>query len=641
MPDSGNIVGLDADNDKISRIGDCIKSIPGFVAGEWEGDRWLFDVGTGDVAFRGYLSRAGGVILAIGGTADPDRTEKMIEFIRLRLGADADILTVDGSLVPELPMERVPINEKAGHQEDNLMKAMGALAIHGVVYRRGNAITIPDTSITVKTRHGQRTQIGLATVTRAMLTARLERCCFFHTIQNNMKRPTSVPAYPSTRIVNQILEYTGEGASGIQPVTGVMAAPFLRLDGTVCDRPGYDEATGVFYDPCGTVFPPMPEITPENAKRIATEALNRLARPFREFRFDTSEKIAGEWSLTQDRDRVAAISMFMAILAVHAVRTSPGYLIEAPTFGSGKTLAAELPPMMLIGDDPALVNGTDMSTDTFSNDFDTALLAGRGYVVIDNVKGKVSGGKLLAMLTSKKISVRLYHTQRHVEVGDGMLLIITANNAEIDAEMARRLVRSRIDTGSERPNRIAHSFDPRDEVIRDRGQIVTDVLTVMRAYVVAGRPKQAGVSMGSFEDWASAVRDPLMWLGLARAHPGGAIVAARSAAPQSGPGQPGCGDLQQAAPARRDRHAGAGGGGGGLVPRDRRRVARFVRSGRPGADDPRDLPAGAEEVEQDELRRGADGDDAADERAAAGRVPPGRRRRQRDRARLFAGRPST
>ena len=79
----------------------------------------------------------------------------------------------------------------------------------------------------------------------------------------------------------------------------------------------------------------MPEITPENAKRIATEALNRLARPVREFRFDTSEEIAGEWALTQDRDRVATISMFMAILAVHAVRTSPGYLIEAPTFGSG------------------------------------------------------------------------------------------------------------------------------------------------------------------------------------------------------------------------------------------------------------------------------------------------------------------
>ena len=199
MPDSGTIVGLDADNDKISRIGDCIKSIPGFVAGEWEGDRWVFDVGTGNVAFRGYLSRAGGVILAIGGTADPDRTEKMIEFIRLRLGADADILTVDGSLVPELPMERVPINEKAGHQEDNLMKAMEALAINRVVYRRGNAITIPDTSITVKTRHGPRKQIGLATVTRAILMARLERCCLFHTIQNSSTRAKVPPGYSRSR----------------------------------------------------------------------------------------------------------------------------------------------------------------------------------------------------------------------------------------------------------------------------------------------------------------------------------------------------------------------------------------------------------------------------------------------------------
>ena len=111
--------------------------------------------------------------------------------------------------------------------------------------------------------------------------------------------------------------------------------------------------------------------------------------------------------------------------------------------------------------------------------------------------------------------------------------------------------------------------------------------------------------------------------GLARSHPGGSIAVARSTAAQPGPGQPGNCDLQQAAPARRDRHAGPGGGRGGLVPRDRGRPARVVRPGRPGADDPRDLPAGAKEVEQDELRRGVDGDDAADERAAAGRVPAG------------------
>ncbi len=49
--------------------------------------------------------------------------------------------------------------------------------------------------------------------------------------------------------------------------------------------------------------------------------------------------------------------------------------------------------------------------------------------------------------------------------------------------------------------------------------------------------------------------------------------------------------------------------------------ARIVRSGCARADDPRDLPAGAEEEFEDEARRGADGHDEADEPAATGGVP--------------------
>ncbi len=526
MPDTGSAVGLDDSND-IDKIVDCIKSFTNFVAGEWEEDRWIFDIGTGDAAFRGFLSLAGGVILVISGTADPRRTEAMIQVIKTRLGVVADLLKIDDSLAPQAPVDRVAINEGAGMQEANLTKAMEALGRSETVYRRGNAITIPDRSVRVKTRYrgeanarggtaqyADRTQIGLVTLTPEILSARLERVCFFYRLGPARQGANRVPAYPTNRMLKQILNFTGDTNSPIKSITGVMTTPFLRPDGTVCDKPGYDDATGVFFDPCGKVFPPMPAITPENAQRLAWQAANRLAHPFREFRFDTSKKVAGEWMLTLDRDRTAAVSAFMAVLAVHAVRTSPAYIIEAPMPGSGKTLIAELAPMMLIGDDPALVNGTDMSSDTFSNDFDTALLAARGFAIIDNVHGKIGGGKLLAMLTSKEVNVRLYYSQQAVPVGAGMLLLITANNAEIDYEIARRAIMMRIDTGSERPNRNVHGFDPRDEVLRDRGQMVIDALTIMRAYVVAGCPKQNGVPMGSFEDWGRVVRDALMWAGL-------------------------------------------------------------------------------------------------------------------------------
>jgi putative DNA primase/helicase len=50
---------------------------------------------------------------------------------------------------------------------------------------------------------------------------------------------------------------------------------------------------------------------------------------------------------------------------------------------------------------------------------------------------------------------------------------------------------------------------------RDRALYVVDVLTVLRAYIVAGRPKPSGAhaALGSFEEWSDLVRDALIWLG--------------------------------------------------------------------------------------------------------------------------------
>jgi hypothetical protein len=38
----------------------------------------------------------------------------------------------------------------------------------------------------------------------------------------------------------------------------VATAPTLRPDGSIIDRPGYDRATGVYYDPREVEFPAVP-----------------------------------------------------------------------------------------------------------------------------------------------------------------------------------------------------------------------------------------------------------------------------------------------------------------------------------------------------------------------------------------------
>ena len=74
----------------------------------------------------------------------------------------------------------------------------------------------------------------------------------------------------------------------------------------------------------------MPEITPDNARSIAVTGLARLERPLRGYRF--AQDVLGLTS---------AAAMFLTMFVAWATRTRPAFVVEAPTFGAGKTMLVE------------------------------------------------------------------------------------------------------------------------------------------------------------------------------------------------------------------------------------------------------------------------------------------------------------
>ena len=72
---------------------------------------------------------------------------------------------------------------------------------------------------------------------------------------------------------------------------------------------------------------------------------------------------------------------------------------------------------------------------------------------------------------------------------------------------------SRLDAGVERPELREFDRDVIATIRDDRDSYVNAALTILRAFHVAGRPKQS-TPLGSFEDW-SWVRDAIIWLGMA------------------------------------------------------------------------------------------------------------------------------
>ena len=92
------------------------------------------------------------------------------------------------------------------------------------------------------------------------------------------------------------------------------------------------------------------------------------------------------------------------------------------------------------------------------------------------------------------------------------LFIATGNNLRMTSDTCRRVLTARIDAQSETPYARDFSFDPAQMVQADRLAYVVAALTIVRAYIAAGRPKMASGRTASFEQWDDLVRQPICWL---------------------------------------------------------------------------------------------------------------------------------
>ena len=91
------------------------------------------------------------------------------------------------------------------------------------------------------------------------------------------------------------------------------------------------------------------------------------------------------------------------------------------------------------------------------------------------------------------------------------MVMATGNNLVLSGDITRRALICRLDARSERPDLIQYSFSPADEVRKDPAKYVCAGLTVLRAYIAAGRPQKLD-KIASFEEW-NVLREAIVWLG--------------------------------------------------------------------------------------------------------------------------------
>jgi hypothetical protein len=280
-------------------------------------------------------------------------------------------------------------------------------------------------------------------------------------------------------------------------LTGIVECPTLRRDGSLLAASGYDPPSGLYVDYTGTAVT-MAE-APSRAEALAALAI--LKEPFDEFRF--AEPAMG---------LSIALAAVLTAVVRRSLRTAPLFAFDAPVMGSGKGLLVKVAALIAAGRPaPLLSQGPDETED--EKRLGSLLLAGVSMMNLDNIERPVGGQLLCSMLTEPMCSPRILGKSESPEMPCNLTLFATGNNLQFIGDMVRRVLICRLDPGVERPDAREFRRNLNDWVPANRARLLTAALTVLRAYVVAGKPKQAITPYGSFEEWSAWIRSALVWLG--------------------------------------------------------------------------------------------------------------------------------
>lgn len=276
---------------------------------------------------------------------------------------------------------------------------------------------------------------------------------------------------------------------------GVVACPTLRADGSLMLAPGFDIASGYYLNHGLTIR--VPE---KPTRKEAQAALDTLA-----------DLLAG-FAFVEPADCSVALALLLTAATRPTLDTAPLFSITAPVRGSGKSTLMDIAAVIATGRRSAVLSATS-DRDELEKRLVGCLLSGDCIINLDNVNGTLKSDLLCQATTSEAVKVRPLGSSDQTEVPNSALWACNGNNITVASDLARRTLLCRLDPGMERPEERVFPFDPVARTRQHRAEYVTAALTVLRGYIVAGRPGLDLHPFGSFEKWSGLVRSSLVWLG--------------------------------------------------------------------------------------------------------------------------------
>jgi putative DNA primase/helicase len=282
-------------------------------------------------------------------------------------------------------------------------------------------------------------------------------------------------------------------------IESVTETPTLRPDGTVIQRPGYDDMTGTLYIP-NAAFPDVPD---QPTRQDATKALAELFEPISEFPFK---------SLADASVLLAAIFTILGRSAIFG--PTPLIVIRKNAPGTGGSLAADAISVITTGRTaPRMTLTPDVRE--MRKLILTIAIEGTQIVLFDNLEGTIGSSVLAAAITSETWADRLLGFSKVVRAPLRPTWIATGNGLAFNRDLGRRVLLCDMHTDLEHPEDRMDFKHPDliTYVSKARTRLVVAALTILRAYCLAGRPAHDKPKKGGFVSWDDLVRGSLIWAG--------------------------------------------------------------------------------------------------------------------------------
>jgi hypothetical protein len=371
--------------------------------------------------------------------------------------------------------------------------AQEALIGAGVaIYQRGGMLVRPVLE-EIKASHGRNTKVArLKEIDVAYLRVLMDRHAAW--LKKDVRANKWSRATPSKDYAEALLSLGGDGWK-FPIISGVTTTPTMRPDGSLLVEEGYDEATKLLL-----LAPPKLPAMPATPTR--DDAMSALAT--------LKEMLAG-FFFNDDVSHAVGLSAILTPCARGAIDVAPMHVATAPAAGSGKSYLFDCISFIVNGYAmPATAPGRD--EEEMEKRLGGSLIAGDSLVCLDNVVAPLKGVFLCQAIERRIVDIRPLGRSDKIRVESSSTLYATGNNVVMVGDVCRRALMLALDTQEERPETHQYQFDPAALILADRGKYIAAALTIVRAYVAAGKPRQVD-RLGSFGEWSDLVRSALVWLG--------------------------------------------------------------------------------------------------------------------------------